>query len=572
MIQQHYALAWLNMATLALIPVLVTMCKVKASITSTIAAAQAIAHRGCDDMNAAATRVVSIPAVLRERAYTEMQTTADNLLRGLITAINTLEGIVLWIIGLYKSTFRCLLGLAVNGVMSVVTKIAGPVQETAENILQGGANVLQQLVGNNRPNQQQQPNVSLGDWAGGMQNVQQKVEQWTKGENDPLNALVSVPFEKIKEDLQASLGQWKPPHYNNNETGVIPSSSDEKMHATPSWCTAEPLVNALDDTKTKLHTVICICIVIVVLFIVMIICINMLYMRRRSQFLTQWRRQLAYDLTHDVKEQDHALRKEQHALDQELALFGDAHQHAASTLFDPHSRMARWIRALTIHRYAVYCLLVGVVGLVGTYTLHVIIDKVLVGLTPGFDAAANAWTSDVAGSATSSALQQLDTQLEEINSWITQAEQDINGQAFGVVRSIATAANSTLGVVTQHVTDFVQTTLGGTILEQPAKDVLDCVMMLKINKIEQGLGYIVQHAHVNLTRYEAADVRTTIQSSLQDMEIAPIHDMWQSLNDAVTRTIQGDLTLYWVMLAMWCLAVVCVLLTSIINKALLNKK
>lgn len=494
MIQQHYTLAWLNMATLALIPVLVTMCKVQASITSTIAAAQAIAHRGCDDMNAAAARVVSIPAVLRERAYTEMQTTADNLLRGLITAIDTLEGIVLWIIGLYKSTFRCLLGLAVNGVMSVVSKIAGPVQETAENILQGGANVLQQLVGNNQPNQQQ-PNVSLGDWAGGMQDVQQKVEQWTKGENDPLNALVSAPFEKIKEDIQASLGQWKPPHYNNNNetAGVIASSSDEKMHAT-TWCTAEPLVNALDDTKTKLHTVICICIVIVVLFIVVIICINMLYMRRRSQFLTQWRRQLAYDLTtHDVKEQDRALRKEQqHALDQELALFGDAHQHAASTLLDPHSRMARWIRTLAIHRYAVYCLLVGVVGLVGTYTLHVIIDKVLVGLTPGFDAAANAWTSDVAGSATSSALQQLDTQLEEINSWITHAEQDINEHAFGVVRSIATAANSTLGVVTQHVTDFVQTTLGGTILEQPAKDILDCVMMFKIDKIEQGLGYIVR--------------------------------------------------------------------------------
>lgn len=482
MIQQYYTLAWLNMATLALVPVLVTLCKVRASINSTITAAQAIASRGCDDMNAAAARIVSIPAVLQERAYTEMQTTADNLLRGLITVIDTLKGIVLWIIGLYKSTFRCLLGLAVNGVMSVVTKIAGPVQETAENILQGGANVLQQLVGNNQPNQQ----VSLGDWAGGMKDVQQKVQQWTNSDNDPLNTLIGAPFEKIKEDIHASLGQWKPPNYN--ETKVI-ASSNQGLHAT--WCTAEPLMNALNDTKTKLHTVIYICIVLVVLFLVIIICINMLYMRRRSQFLTQWRRQLAYDLSHNVKEQNTALRKEQHVVEQELVLFGDAHEHSASTLVDPHSRMARWIRTLTIHRYAVYCLLVGVVGLVATFTLHVIIDKVMAGLAPGFDAAANAWTSDIAGSATSSALHQLDVQLEQINTWITQAEKDMNEQAFGVVRSIATAANSTLGVVTQHVTDFVQTTLGGTILEQPAKDVLDCVMMFKIEKIEQGVDYIV---------------------------------------------------------------------------------
>ncbi|KAI7879000.1 hypothetical protein K492DRAFT_238188 [Lichtheimia hyalospora FSU 10163] len=444
-------------------------------------------------MNAAAARVVSIPAVLRERAYDEMQTTADNLLRGLMTAMDTLEGIVLWIIGLYKSTFRCLLGLAVNGVMSVVTRIAGPVQETAENILQGGANVLQQLVGNNQPNQQQ--HVSLGDWAGGMQDVQQKVQQWTHGDNDPINVLVSAPFEKIKKDLGASLGQWKPPHYNDT---IVASSSNEK-------------------------------------------------------------------------EQDNTLRKEQHAIHQELALFGDAHQHPASTLVDPHSRLAKWIRTLTIHQHVVYCFLVGVVGLVATYTLHVIMNEVLLGLAPGFDAAANAWTSDVAGSATSSALQQLDTQLEEINTWISQAEKDMNQQAFGVARSIATAANSTLGVVTQHVTDFVQTTLGGTILEQPAKDVLDCVMMLKFNKIEQGLSFIVQHAHVNLTRYQAADVRTTIQSSLQDMQNVPIHDMWQSLNDAITSTIHGDLTLYWVMLGMWCLAVICDLLASAITKKLYKK-
>ena len=389
MTQHYYALAWLNMATLALVPVLVTMCKVKASIDSTITAAQAIANRGCDDMNAAAARVVSIPAVLRERAYDEMQTTADNLLRGLMTAMDTLEGIVLWFIGLYKSTFRCLLGLAVNGVMSVVTKIAGPVQETAENILQGGSNVLQQLVGNNQPNQQQ--HVSLGDWAGGMQDVQQKVQQWTHGDNDPINTLASAPFEKIKKDLGESLGQWKPPHYNDT---IVTPSSNEKVHGA--WCTAESLINALDDTKTKLHTVIYVCIVLVVFFLVVIICINMLYMRRRSQFLTQWRQQLAYDLTHDVKEQDNTLRKEQHAIDQELVLFGDAHQHPASTLVDPHSRLAKWIRTLTIHRNVVYCFLVGFVGLVATYTLHVIIDKVLLGLAPGFDAAANAWTSDVA--------------------------------------------------------------------------------------------------------------------------------------------------------------------------------
>ncbi|ORY94767.1 hypothetical protein BCR43DRAFT_516402 [Syncephalastrum racemosum] len=290
------------------------------------------------------------------------QIIALNAGRELLTAVGALEGIVLWVVGAYKSTYRCLLGLAINGVVDVVM---GAVQgvEQATHVIE------QAFTG------QHDDSTTLSTT---MQHVQERVHNWTSPDAvDALDTVLRRPFDAVSQQINETFSAWQP--------------------APMEGCTGH----------------------VVPLVLGVLGCLLVLSVASNAY--------LVYRSLH---------RKPQ----------------------------PRWYEPMT-QPLAVYCLIVGVVGALTQFALAILLPS-----------------------------------MDDINAWIAGTEMDLNTHALGIVRETATAANHTVAAVVDHITAFLKETLGGTILEKPATDVLSCLILLKLEKMEQGLTWMADHSYVNLTR------------------------------------------------------------------------
>ena len=83
------------------------------------------------------------------------------------------------------------------------------------------------------------------------------------------------------------------------------------------------------------------------------------------------------------------------------------------------------------------------------------------------------------------------------NHMIVDTNDKINQDVFGWVNTSTHAVNHTLNVFVDGVMDELNKTFGGTVLYQPVLDVLNCLVLLKIQGIEKGLTWVSDHAHID---------------------------------------------------------------------------
>jgi len=83
------------------------------------------------------------------------------------------------------------------------------------------------------------------------------------------------------------------------------------------------------------------------------------------------------------------------------------------------------------------------------------------------------------------------------NKVILDINNDINHDVLGWVNTTTTAVNQTLVVFVDEMVGALNFTFGGTVLYQPILEVLNCLVILKIQGIEKGLTWVSDHAHVD---------------------------------------------------------------------------
>ena len=83
------------------------------------------------------------------------------------------------------------------------------------------------------------------------------------------------------------------------------------------------------------------------------------------------------------------------------------------------------------------------------------------------------------------------------NDIITHTNDKINDDVLGWVNETTHAVNNTLNVFVDGVMDVLNTTFGGTVLYDPVLDVLNCLILLKIQGIEKGLTWVSDHAYID---------------------------------------------------------------------------
>jgi hypothetical protein len=102
------------------------------------------------------------------------------------------------------------------------------------------------------------------------------------------------------------------------------------------------------------------------------------------------------------------------------------------------------------------------------------------------------------------------------NAAIAATSKDINQNMLGWVNTSTAAINDTLVAFVDKTTEVLNTTFGGTILYEPIMEVLNCLVLLKIQGVENGLTWVHDHAHVDFPTLANDTFSTGAAASLSD--------------------------------------------------------
>ncbi|KAG0167172.1 plasma membrane fusion protein prm1 [Apophysomyces sp. BC1015] len=548
-----YTVSWLNFGTFALFTVLSSVLLFYAAIRTGFRTAQVQLNMVCMDLDTVATQIVKTQQILPEYIAKSNQAMVENIHRQLLVIVATLEKLVIWAVGMYKTLVQCFLGLAIDGILEVVTMITAPVQQVAETVWQGANSVgnhLEHWVGGNSSSSNP---ATLGNWTNAMTEIQAKVQSWTSG--NELHMLVDKPFEELRYQINQSamtIFRRVPP--------TLPSAAVE----TP-VCDPTSLTKAILQAEAQLLQLTYILIGVLAGAFLLCTILNALYIRFRHRSLE---RQSSHLLSSNAIVADNH-RGARQIYREDLQYFSHTstkpivssilRTHSVPSSNSSGSRTLWWwsVDFLT-HPMILYCLGVALCGLVTIYLLlwntHRLMDSV------NFSEKAYSWAHTTSGDLLAKATAQVQAQTALVNHWITETEIQLNNHTFHSVRLTADALNTTLTQFVDNVEDFIHITLGNTFLENPAKDVLGCLFLSKIQSMNEGLTWMVHNSYVNLSRVHMMDLDMWSGPQLEKKIASTFDRFWLDIQQNLDSHLRAHLKVYWILFSFW---LVCLVITLI---------
>lgn len=166
-----------------------------------------------------------------------------------------------------------------------------------------------------------------------------------------------------------------------------------------------------------------------------------------------------------------------------------------ASLFESSRRqiLVRWAVAYATSTPALFVLSLGIAGLFGVLAQYLLLRQV--------ESAAPALAAEV-GEFADIVVKQLTAASTswavKTNAAINSTNSDINKKLFGWVVNGTDSLNDTLTVFVDTMYEGVDKFFGKTPLATPIKDVLNCLIGIKVKGIQTGLTWANQNAHINL--------------------------------------------------------------------------
>ena len=155
--------------------------------------------------------------------------------------------------------------------------------------------------------------------------------------------------------------------------------------------------------------------------------------------------------------------------------------------------LIKWFLAYITSPRALFILLLAVIGFLSCLLQYIMVRSLIDIKT--------AVASDIAN-ATVAVTQNISTMSAEwangVNAQISHVGNGINQNMLDWVGSAAQSLNATLNLFVNDTVSLLNATFGGTILYEPVLDVVNCLFLLKIEKLEQGLTFINDHSQISL--------------------------------------------------------------------------
>lgn len=506
-IRSRLSQVWINKWTILLLLVLARVLIAIGSLDDNMASAKREALSACTSVESMGSSMASMPHYM-SRGVNEMTASsvelAVNALFSMLELIVTgVEAIVVFIINVLTQTYLCLITLVVRGsvelalgvvedAMDFVNKTVGAVgneigegvegfQDKLQSFLDG-VNDLTTFFGEGLD----VPQLDFSKATDKLQNLQlpSSIDETIDKVNNSIptfdevnkftNDAIRFPFQQVKKLINESIDDFK------FDRTMLPVPAKEKM----SFCSDDDGINGFFDSLTDIISTAQKVFIAVLVVAAIAACVPMAWREIR-----RWRLM-----------KEHAQLVQKNASDPMDVVYIVSRPYTAKTglkasNFSPPGRkqiLVRWIIAYITSPPAIFVLSLGIAGLFSCACQMILLDIVKKEV-PGLTAQVGAFAEKVVTSLTNVS----EEWAHSTNSVIDGFSDDINEDVFGWVNTTTTSVNDTINVFVEKTSDVLEDTFGGTPLHGPIKEVLNCLIGLKIKSIQTGLTWVNEHAHVN---------------------------------------------------------------------------
>jgi len=492
---------WINRWTILLLLVLVRLLFAIASTNSSLASARREALSACTQVESIGSSMASMPHYMSKGVNEMTASGVEKAVSGLMTmlemSVTGVEEIILFVIHMMTSTYLCLITLAVTGSLHAAVEIGEAVHkqlnETVEDVTKDMGNAVKSvtdgidsimskinfnLPGFNKPTinlDQQITKLKSLELPTQMQDsltkLNQSIPTFTEVQNFTDN-LIRAPFEEVKKLIK----------------GMDTFAFDRQLLPVPQkealkFCSEGNGINKFFDDLIELAYNARKIALGVLIVLAVLVCVPMAWMEVRRYRRTEERAALFAEGHEGMDVVYLASRPTSSGIGLWFGRrFGSARRQA----------VMRWTWAYATSVPMLFLLSLGLAGLFSCFCQYLLL-KAIKDKTPEL----TSQVADFAGKVVTSLNNASMSWSQGVNSAIGKLYGDINNDIFGWVNTSTTAVNNTLNGFISETSKTLNDTFGGTILYDPIKDVLNCLIGLKIASFQSGLTWVQEHAHVS---------------------------------------------------------------------------
>lgn len=494
---------WINRWTILLLLILVRLLFAIASTDESLGSARREALSACHQVESIGSSMASMPHFMADGVNEMTSATVEKAVHGLMKmlelSVTGVEEMVIFVIHMMTGTYLCLITLAVSGSLHAAVEIGEAISknlnETIEDVTNGIGDATKKITNgiNNMIDKVnfpfgpsfEKPTINLDDQINklksleappemqeGLQKLNQSIPTFEEVQNFTDN-LIRLPFEEVKKLIQGM----------NNFTfdrDILPVPQKEQLN----FCSdGGSINNFFDDLIVMAYSAKKIALGVLIAMAVLAI-VPMAYMEIRRHRRMEERAQLFNNASYEPMDVVYLASRPTSST---IGLwfgrrFGSARRQA----------IMRWAWAYATSVPMLFLISLAIAGFFSCFCQWLLVRGIQAKVPELTDQVAD-FAEKVVGSLNNAST----SWASGVNGAVAELDDTINNDVLGWVNTTTSAINGTLNGFVDKMSSTLNDTFGGTVLYEPIKEVLNCLIGLKIAGVQKGLTWVQDHAHVN---------------------------------------------------------------------------
>lgn len=501
---------WINRWTILLLLVLLRVVLLIAQLKDNVGDAKTKALSACSKVEDIGSAMASMPHYLsvgvNTMAAKGMQEAVHGMVKILDLIMQAVPAMIIFFINFMTATYTCLITAMVHGSLDVVASVTKDATKAFNDVIDGATKEIQDISGDledaiNKVTKGIQNSVfgklipdipkvdfskpvdklkgfdlNSDDFVKDVQKLNKDLPTFEEVQNLTSQA-VSFPFKIVREAINETYGNW------TFKKDIFPLAQKKQM----TFCSDnDTLSNFFQKLFDLIHKARIIFLVVLSLLAVLAIA-PMAFLE-----MYRWRRQ-----------QKHSQLIEKNRFDSMDVVYIASRPLTSRVGIKLGSRfkgdrqvLVRWCVAYATSPAALFVLSLAIAGFFSCFCQWILL-KAVQKEVPEITNKVGAFAGDVVKS-----LEQVSVDwANDANGVVNGFNDDINKDVLGYVTNATDAVNNTITTFVNTMEKGLETVFNGTILLDPIKSVLHCVIGIKIENVQKGLTWVHDHAHVNFPTF-----------------------------------------------------------------------
>lgn len=501
---------WINRWTILLLLVLLRVVILIAQLKDNVGDAKTKALSACSKVEDVGSAMASMPHYLsvgvNSMAAKGMQEAVHGMVKMLDLIMQAVPAMIVFYINFLVATYTCLITAMVHGSLDVVASVTKDATKAFNDVIDGATQEIQDISGDlesgiNKITKSIQNSVfgklipdipkvdfskpvdklkgfdlNSDDFVKDVQKLNKDLPTFEEVQNLTSQA-VSFPFKLVREALNETYGNW------TFKKDVFPLAQKKKMTFCSDNDTLSNFFQKLFDLIHKAR----------IIFLVVLSLLAVLAIAPMAALeMYRWRRQ-----------QKHSELIEKNRFDPMDVVYIASRPLTSRVGIKLGSRLSgdrkvlmRWCVAYATSPPALFVLSLAIAGFFSCFCQWILL-KAVQKEVPEITEKVGAFAGNVVKS-----LEQVSVDwANDANGVVMGFNDDINKDVLGYVTNATDAVNSTINTFMDTMEKGLETVFNGTILLDPIKSVLHCVIGIKIENVQKGLTWVHDHAHVDFPQF-----------------------------------------------------------------------